>query len=267
MKYGFIFLCLGSIQAQEDLGPLVPERPGFTASSGVVGLGVLQLEQGYTFETARMHGWHFKTLSAPQMLVHFGFSDDFELRFGTNGYSWQELRLAETLGSARGLSDYIVSGKLRLMRQGARQPEVSVMAGISFPARGSDFTTSGIDPLLSFALSKDLPRGFSVTTNLNVAAITDDSGRLLSTAKSVSISHRVKGSASAFGELFRTTIGRTEGSQTAVSAGMYWLLGKHVQVDIAGGHTVAGLRPAWFATAGFVIRDPHRLLHHVSPRE
>ena len=62
---------------------------------------------------------------------------------------------------------------------------------------------------------------------------------------------------SIYTEAFHTTIGRLEGSEVALDAGLYRGLGKHVQIDLGAGHTFAGPRPSWFASAGCVFRAPH----------
>jgi hypothetical protein len=67
------------------------------------------------------------------------------------------------------------------------------------------------------------------------------------------------GGMSIFGEAFHTTIGRLEGSEVAMDAGMFRGIGKHVQVDAATGHTVSGARPSWFASMGLVVRIPRAL--------
>lgn len=68
------------------------------------------------------------------------------------------------------------------------------------------------------------------------------------------------GGLSIFGEAFHTTVGRLEGSEVAMDAGMFGGIGRHVQIDVAAGHTVNGARPSWFASMGLVLRVPRVLL-------
>lgn len=67
MRLAWLPLLTAGLYAQ-DLGDLTTDRPGFTFSSGVMGLGALQMEQGYTFESARQGGSKLRTFSAPRAL-------------------------------------------------------------------------------------------------------------------------------------------------------------------------------------------------------
>jgi Putative MetA-pathway of phenol degradation len=246
----FVAVCIGA--SGQELGELSTERPGFTATSGAVGLGVLQLEQGYTFESARDGGSKLATFSAPQALVRFGITSSLELRFSTIGYEWR--------GAVSGPNDYVVGAKLRVLQQGVARPEVSIIGGVSLPAIGSAFTSSGHDPSFTLAAYKDLPNKFSVAANANMASITDCQGRLFSSGQSLWAARAIGGGVSIFGEAFHTTIGRLEGSEVAVDAGLFRGLGKHAQIDVEAGRTVAGARPSWFASVGCVLRAPRSLL-------
>jgi hypothetical protein len=105
--FGLLLACTSvSVYAQE-MGDLSTERPGFTATSGAVGIGVLQLEQGYTFESARDKGSKLGTFSGPQALVRFGISGTLELRFSTSGYAWQTHQFAAVRSSVAGPNDYV----------------------------------------------------------------------------------------------------------------------------------------------------------------
>ena len=260
MKYFFFFVGACAF-AQESLGPLQPDRPGFTSPSGVVGVGVFQLENGYTFESARSGATEMKTLSGPQTLIRFGVTEALEVRYATNGYSWQALRSSGFDGAAQGASNSVVSAKLRVLEQTPLLPELAVTGGLSLPLKGSAFAGTGYDPSFSFAAVKDLPRGLSLAGNLNAASITDENGRYSSPAESLRISENL-GFASVFFEAYRTVISRTEGTATALDAGLFREIGKNIQMDIAAGHTIDGQRPAWFASLGFVYRAPKRLFPH-----
>jgi hypothetical protein len=259
MRWLYLLLTCTGVFAQE-LGELSTDRPGFTSPSGVVGLGVLQLEQGYTFESAREDGTKLTTFSGPQALVRFGLADAVELRFSTNGYGWQTQQLGAERNGVSGPNDYAVGAKFRVLRQGATRPEVSVIGGLSLPARGSAFTSSGHDPSFTLAASKDLPNKFSLAANANMASITDSRGRIFGSGESLWASRSVGSGVSVFAEAFHTTIGRLEGSEVATDLGMFRGIGRHVQMDVEAGHTISGARPSWFASVGCVLRNPRALL-------
>ena len=259
MRWACFLVACSSVSAQE-IGDLVTDRPGFTTPSSVVGLGVLQFEQGYTFESAREDATKLTTFSGPQALVRFGIADALELRFTTNGYGWQTQQFGASRNALSGPNDYAVGAKLRVLKQGVAHPEVAVIGGVSLPARGSPFTTTGHDPSFTLAAYKDLPGKFSAAANANFASLTDPEGRVFSSGQSLWAARNMGRGMSIFGEAFHTTIGRVEGSEVAMDAGMFRGIGKHVQIDVAAGHTVSGARPSWFASMGLVLRVPRALL-------
>jgi hypothetical protein len=72
--------------------------------------------------------------------------------------------------------------------------------------------------------------------------------------------HKMRAGVSIFAETFHTTVGRLEGSEVVTDLGTFRGLGRHAQIDLEAGHTVAGERPSWFASVGLVLRDPRTLL-------
>jgi hypothetical protein len=109
------------------------------------------------------------------------------------------------------------------------------------------------------AASKDFPHQIGVAANLVMASITDAQGRTYISGESFTASRKVRG-VSIAAEVFHTTIGRLEGSEVAMDLGLSRVLGKNMQIDVEAGRTIAGMRPSWFATMGFVYRNPHALL-------
>jgi hypothetical protein len=255
-------LLTGSYLPADDLPDLSTERPGFSIPSAPVGLGVLQLEQGYTYEWARISGTSFKTFAAPQAMVRFGITKAFELRFSTVGYEWQQsLRFDGQRKKFTGGNDYVLGAKLRMVRQSEHGPvpEVSLIGGLSLPSRNSPFTSGGYDPYFTVAADKDLPRKFSLVANFNYASVTDAQGRLFSSGEGLWLTRSFK-PVGVFAETFRTTIARGLGSEVVADMGCYKSLGKHVQIDAEAGHTIAGLRPSVYASVGLVIRGPRALI-------
>ncbi len=257
MRFLCFLVCAG-LPAQE-LGELATERPGFTSTSSAVGLGVLQLEQGFNFASGWGDGTRLTTFSGPQALVRFGVTAALEFRFSTSGYTWQTEQAGDRRSALSGGNDYVWGAKLRVLKQGVIRPEVSVTGGVSIPARGSPFTSSAHDPSFTLAAYKDLPAKFSIAANANFASVSDAQGRFASSGQSLWAARTIGAGVSIYAEAFHTTIGRLEGNEIALDAGLYRGLGKHVQIDLGAGHTIAGSRPSWIASAGCVFRVPHAL--------
>lgn len=251
----------GGFLRADDLPDLSTERPGFSTPSAPVGLGILQLEQGYTFEWARLGGSNLRTFAAPQSMIRFGIKKTLELRFSTVGYEWQSARTDGQHRVVSGGNDFVLGAKFRVLPQSEHgiRPEISVIAGLSVPARSEPFTSGGWDPYFTIAADKDLPYKFSVVANMNYASVTDSEGRLFSSGESVWVTRPLKPLA-VFAEVFHTTIARGFGSEVVADIGCYKSLGKHMQIDVEAGHTVSGLRPSLYTSVGLVIRAPRALL-------
>jgi len=260
MRWFWRLLLVCPLASAQEMGDLSTERPGFTATSGAAGRGVLQLEQGYTFTSSVDGGMRTYLFAGPQAVLRFGLTDTFELRFTTSGYSLETEEFGAGRSVLSGANDFALGAKLRVVKQSVRRPEVAVTASISLPAHGSPFSTSGHDPAFVLAAYKDLPQKFSVAANYNVASVTDPRGRFFSSAQSLWGGRSVGRGFSLFGETFHTSLDRA-GSEVAVDGGFFRGLGKHAQIDLAAGHTLAGERPSWFAVAGIVLRVPRPLLH------
>ncbi len=244
---------------EQPMGELTTERPGFTSSSGTVGLGVLQLEQGFGLQYQHSNGGTNTTFLGPSAMFRLGISANWEFRLISNGYSWESLRTGSVRDRLAGPNDFGVAVKGKIWKQHKATPEVSVTAGSSIPARGSSFTTSGYDPSATVAASKDLPAKLSLTANGNFASVTGPQGRYFSSGQSLWLARPLK-IASAFGEVFHTTLGWREGSETAFDLGFYRCIGKHIQVDAEAGHTIGGREPGWFVSGGLALRYPHKVL-------
>jgi hypothetical protein len=260
MRCFFSVLLVCACVSAQEMGELSTERPGFTATSGAAGLGVLQMEQGYTYESARDDGSKLATFSGPQALLRFGITDALELRFSTEGYAWETEEFAGSRSSVSGPNDYTLGAKWRFLKQGAARPEVSITGGVSLPASGSAFTTSSHDPAFTLAAYKDLPAKFSVAANANLASLTDPSGRYLSSGESLWGARSIGRGVSIFGETFRSTIDRLQGNTAVVDGGLFRAVGRHAQFDVSMGHTISGERPSWFVTMGCVFRAPRAFL-------
>ena len=252
----------GSFVSAQELGDLATDRPGFTSPSTTLEIGTLQTEQGLTFQAARQNGMKSLSVNVPQILMRFGLFKSLELRFSNNGYSWQDQHFASSSHGIAGGGDYGIGAKFRILDQTKTRPEVAVQGMYSIPLSGSPFSSGGHDPSFTLAAYKDLPGKFGMAVNYNAASVTDSRGRIASTGESVWLSRSV-GPFSLFGETFRTTIGRCEGSQTVVDGGLFKGISKNMQIDLALGHTVAGEVPSWYAASGVVVRSPRALGAHL----
>lgn len=244
-------------QTVPEPGELAPDRPGFGESTEVVGKLVTQVEGGFALDRGGRGGDRETAYAGPQTLLRFGISRRVELRFEGEGYVWQTARPVESLSRASGLSDHTVGLKFKLHDEGKFGPALSLIGNLSIPVGNEALTSGAVDPEVKLGWSKNLPKAFSISGTFNVASVSDDKGRVLDSAFSISAGHRLAGGFAGTWEVYRVNLERGQGTSWVAASGVTHGLGQNAQLDLSAGHTVAGARSGWFLAAGFVYRHPH----------
>lgn len=122
--------------------PLVTDRPDFTEASTPVGLGVIQLELGYTYTFDQSGTTSTNSDSYPETLLRIGlFEDWFELRLGWN-YANQTTRTGANRTRVTGSEDLLIGAKIGLTPQEGWLPEMALIVH-SFVPTGSGAFTGG----------------------------------------------------------------------------------------------------------------------------
>ncbi len=132
--------------------PLVTDRPDFTESPSVVGLGVTQLEAGYTYTYTydSTTTGSTKSHSLPETLLRTGILADWlELRIGWN-YAEETVTLFGTSRTlATGSEDLHLGLKFALTGQEGLLPEMGIIAQMDVPSGSTVFsageTLSGVN--------------------------------------------------------------------------------------------------------------------------
>lgn len=123
-------------------GPLVSERPSFSASPFVVGGGVWLFEGGYHFSEDR-NGRTVTEQTVPQALLRYGLNDEVELQLAWEGFTRREVGG----NSSTGVTDALLGVKIQLAEDDAKVP-VAFFAGLSLPTGEDGFTSDSFDPLI-----------------------------------------------------------------------------------------------------------------------
>ncbi len=173
---------------KQKVGELVTDRPDFTESTEVAPKGWLQWESGFQFDKAGDAKGY--TFGAP--LLRFGITRRFELRLSTDGMVGE--RDARD-PMRRGLADAGLGFKYKLKDESKWFPAFSVIPAVSLPMGHRAFTSSKADPGVKFALAKDVPGGFGLSSNFNFNSLSDGDGRYHQNAATISVGH-------GFGERF-----------------------------------------------------------------
>ena len=252
---GALVLCAaaaGSAQTLASTPELVTDRPDFTESSEVVGHRVVQIESGLTLEQTDRQT---RQVTAPQVLVRVGLGPRFEFRFAGDGFVSQSLQTPAGRVRTSGRSDLEIGGKFKFIDADRAGLDVAVIPFLSLPTATDGFSSNGYDPGLKLTVARDLPRGFGVSGNLNVAGVRSELGRAWQREASVSLGHALGDRFGAYGETFGTLAG--SGCDCTVNTGVTMALGGNGQLDVEVGRGVSGQAQDWFVGVGFAVRRLH----------
>ncbi|MCH7728537.1 MAG: transporter, partial [Planctomycetes bacterium] len=127
--------------------PLVTDRPDFTESGTTVGLGVAQLEMGYTYSFDQTLTNSVENHSYGEPLLRIGmFAEWFELRVGWN-YANEITTTAGIQGVVAGSEDLYLGVKIALTPQECFFPEMALIPQMTLPtASTSNFGDGTVLP-------------------------------------------------------------------------------------------------------------------------
>ena len=246
----------GALYAQkvpaEASESLTSERAEYTVTAEVVGPGVFQFESGILAELA----YGMRVIHAPAPLFRLGLTRNLEVRAGGDGAVWHP-------GDAdchAGLTDMVLEVKWKLRAEGHYLPGLALLPSVSLPAGRSGYTSAAYDPMVKLALSKSLPAGFRVSSNLNIASLTDDGVRHQSRAASLCFEHDLARGLVMYWESYRIWQFEAAASpQTAWNSGIFRAVGRNAQVDLEVARVFQSATPHWCLGAGLVLRGPRPL--------
>ncbi len=135
----------------------------------------------------------------------------------------------------------------------------SIIPSLSLPTGSRQLTSSGYDPAINFAWSKNLPMDFDSGGNLKFTSVTSDGRRFLQRVLSVSFGHRLFAGTDGFWEVYQISPpDRDRAALWIFDTGLTHALGRNAQVDLSVGRSLRPTTPTWFVSAGFAFRAPLR---------
>ena len=239
---------------------MVVDRPDYTDSARLVRRGEMQFESGL----ALTHEKGVRSLTGGQLLLRIGLSERFELRLGSDGFLSERTLDGE---ASSGFADAELSAKIRLWRETAHLPAVSLIPILSLPAGSDAFSSGGYDPTLKVAWQKDLRRGVSLGGNVDYSWLTAPEGRFAQWAYSWSLDYDLPRGFAGYCEVFSISPYdyKLEAAWIA-DAGLIHTIGRNVQVDVLAGRRLTSLGPDWFVGFGFAARRPPGRANHATRR-
>ena len=234
--------------------PLITDRPDFTEAASVVGLGVSQLEAGYTYTFNNDDGEQSISQSVPELLARVGILANWiELRIGWNP---SDERVS---GINVSVDDPLYLGiKLAMFPQDGIRPAVVVLPQMIIPLDPDNDDRAGVLPgvnlLYSWDLNEDFAFGASTQVNRDYDDETDSgyASWAQSASLAFALTDRWGGYTEYFG--FYPDDADTVRPEHYFNGGTTVLISDDVQWDIRAGVGLNDAADDYFAGTGLSIR-------------
>jgi len=245
-------------QAGPDEDDISPDRPGFGATSDVVGRGRVQLETSVQWDRQRDDDVHERTFSTPTLL-RFGVADSFELRLETDGRD--VIHDVDPASGERtttvGYADTSLGFKWRLADQQGMRPSLALLGEVDLPSGSRAVRGRGARPAVYLPAGWDLDGGWNLQFMPGIATENDDRGAryrygFLALALGKELSERWQG----YVEVAAPQIasGTHGGTQAAIDGGFMFRLTKDCQLDASLVHGLNHRTPDLGVAFGLSIR-------------
>ena len=242
--------------------PLVTDRPDFTEASSTVGLGVVQLEVGYTYTRDDDPTQSVENHSYGEPLLRIGMlANWFELRVGWNYVN--EITVAGTQKNTQsGSEDLYLGAKIGLTPQDGLLPEMALIPQMDVPTA----TSSGAG---GFGSGEVLPGvnwiyGWEINDCISTAGSSQFNRRLddqtqqpfVEFAQSWTIGYSLTEQMGAYTEWFVLVPDGADTNRTQhfFNGGITYLMSDNIQFDVRAGVGLNDAADDYFVGSGFSIR-------------
>lgn len=237
--------------------PLISDRPDFTESSNTVGLGVVQIEGGYTLAYDDDHR-RVVAHSFPETLVRIGvLADWLELRVGW-GWGWETTTTHGRSHTDDGSNDVYLGMKIGLAPQQGFLPETAMIPQMTVPVGGplsDDRVLPGLNWVYGWDIIDDV---VSLNGETQASRQVDEESRhdYAEIAESLSIGYSLTEQLDAYTEWYMLApIGAdTARTEHYVDAGFSVHLTNDLQFDFRAGKGLNDVATDFFTGLGAVVR-------------
>ena len=231
---------------------IVTDRPDFTEASSVVGLGVLQMELGYTY-TYNDGPNSVKTNTYPETLLRYGiYRDWLEFRFN---WSFQDQNDGDF--ERDGADDMQLGFKFGLTAQHGILPEMALITQMRLPTGASNVSRDEVLPGVNLIYGWTLSDYFSLAGSTQFNRDVESTGDAYTEwAQSVSLGYaltdRLGGYTEYFG-LYPNSAGFTP-PENYLNSGITYLISNDVQWDFRYGVGLSDESDDYFVGTGLSFR-------------
>jgi len=239
--------------------PLVTDRPDFTESSVTVGMGVVQLESGYTFTYDDNGDTTTKEHSYPESLFRIGMlAEWFELRLGWNYGESAETVFGDQDTNLEGADDFYVGVKLALTPQSGCLPETGVILQGTVPTGAGVFTAGEVLVGVNYVYGWDVNDFFSIGGGTQANRALDPNGEdfYVEFAQSITTGYSWTDEFGSYAEwyMFAPAGAETAQNQQYFNSGFTYLITDNIQWDIRAGVGLNEAADDFFTGSGLSIR-------------
>lgn len=233
--------------------PIVTDRPDFTEASSTVGLGVTQIELGYTYTEDEVGGIDTTSNSYPEPLLRMGILANWlELRAATT-------HLDQTVGAigASGLTDLYLGFKIGLTPQQGWLPEMALIPQATVGTGDANFTADEFLPGANLIYAWDINDTLSLAGSTQFNRALDDFGdKYTEWAQSVAVGVGLTDNLGFYAEYFSILPGNDTGflDEHYLNGGFTALLTNDILWDIRLGYGLNEAADDIFAGTGLSIR-------------
>lgn len=169
-----------------ELPPISPNRPTFSDSPGLIPVGHVQLETGYTVaarddgDTTRHNG--------PEVVVRYRVSDTVEARLLWGGHAWGESDTGGGASRVDGGTDAGFAVLVPIAEQSDCLPALTLEAATTLGVGSESFSSGHADPTLKLLwgyAGERLPAWLGIGGNFVVSYPTEDGDRFTQPAASL----------------------------------------------------------------------------------
>ena len=247
-----------SFEGGPDLDePLVTDRPDFTEATTTVGLGVAQVEMGYTFIEDEEGGTRVTSHSYPESLLRVGILANWlELRVGWN-YGDQRTRTSGSSSNLSGSDDLLLGFKIGLTPQEGVLPEMALIPEFTVPVGSAGFSSGEVLPGMIWIYGWDLECVSLAGSSAIRRALDDVTGDPFgeyaqSFVMGKDLTDRIGSYAEWF--VFVPAGAETVGTQHFFNGGFTFLVNNDLQLDVRAGVGLSDASDDYFVGSGFAKR-------------
>ena len=224
-----------------------------------VGMGVVQLETGYTFTYNDDGEGMTEEHSYPESLFRIGmFAEWFELRLGWNYGNSAETVFWRRRHDLEGAEDLYIGAKIALTPQSGCLPETAAIMQGTVPTGSSAFTAGEVLPGVSYLYGWDVNDFFSVGGSSQANRALDDNGEdfYVEFAQSITTGYSWTDELGSYAEwfMFAPAGAETAQNQQYFNAGVTYLITDNIQWDIRAGVGLNEEADDFFTGSGLSIR-------------